>query len=146
MDYDGTRVYAPTDGDVTLCLFHKFKSDLLVNHKEMEYIYNVEIIVACAIGYMEFFGHRIDESKILNARAETMANKSMIVSEIRQMIEYSSDKELETYNEIKNFRSNKKESGLTEDEFNSKLLELVTKLDGAILVHQLRCVTYSIIS
>ena len=132
MDYDGTRVYAPTDGDVTLCLFHKFKSDLLVNHKEMEYIYNVEIIVACAIGYMEFFGHRIDESKILNARAETMANKSMIVSEIRQMIEYSSDKELETYNEIKNFRSNKKESGLTEDEFNSKLLELVTKLDGAI--------------
>ena len=132
MDYDGTRVYAPTDGDVTLGLFHKFKADLLTNHKEMEYIYNVEIIVACAIGYMEFFGHRIDESKILNARAETMANKSMIISEIRQMIDYTNEDELCAYNEIKQFRDNKKESGLSEDDFNSKLLELVGKLDGAI--------------
>lgn len=132
MDYDGTRVYAPTDGDVTLGLFHKFKADLLANHKEMEYIYNVEVIVACAIGYMEFFGHRIDESKILNARAETMANKSMIISEIRQMIDYANDSELSAYAEIKQFRDNKKESGLSEDNFNSKLIELVGKLDGAI--------------
>lgn len=132
MDYEGTRVYAPTDGDVTLGLFHKFKADLLANHKEMEYIYNVEVIVACAIGYMEFFGHRIDESKILNARAETMANKSMIISEIRQMIDYANDSELSAYAEIKQFRDNKKESGLSEDNFNSKLIELVGKLDGAI--------------
>lgn len=132
MDYEGTRVYAPTDGDVTLGLFHKFKADLLANHKEMEYIYNVEVIVACAIGYMEFFGHRIDESKILNARAETMANKSMIISEIRQMIDYANDSELSAYAEIKQFRDNKKESGLSEDNFNSKLIELVSKLDGAI--------------
>lgn len=132
MDYEGTRVYAPTDGDVTLGLFHKFKADLLANHKEMEYIYNVEVIVACAIGYMEFFGHRIDESKILNARAETMANKSMIISEIRQMIDYANESELSAYAEIKQFRDNKKESGLSEDDFNSKLIELVGKLDGAI--------------
>ena len=132
MDYEGTRVYAPTDGDVTLGLFHKFKADLLANHKEMEYIYNVEVIVACAIGYMEFFGHRIDESKILNARAETMANKSMIISEIRQMIDYANDSELSAYAEIKQFRDNKKESGLSEEDFNSKLIELVGKLDGAI--------------
>lgn len=132
MDYEGTRVYAPTDGDVTLGLFHKFKADLLANHKEMEYIYNVEVIVACAIGYMEFFGHRIDESKILNARAETMANKSMIISEIRQMIDYANESELSAYAEIKKFRDNKKESGLSEDDFNSKLIELVGKLDGAI--------------
>lgn len=132
MDYEGTRVYAPTDGDVTLGLFHKFKADLLANHKEMEYIYNVEVIVACAIGYMEFFGHRIDESKILNARAETMANKSMIISEIRQMIDYANESELSAYAEIKQFRDNKKESGLSEEDFNSKLIELVGKLDGAI--------------
>lgn len=132
MDYEGTRVYAPTDGDVTLGLFHKFKSDLLVNHKEMEYIYTVEVLVACAIGYMEFFGHRIDESKILNARAETMANKSMIISEVRQMIDYANESEISAYTEIKQFRENKKESGLSEDDFNSKLIELVGKLDGAI--------------
>lgn len=132
MDYEGTRVYAPTDGDVTLCLFHKFKSDLLINHKEMIYIYDVEVLVACAVGYMEFYGHRIDESKILNARAETMANKSTIVSEIRQLIDYADENEINAYNNIKDFRDNKKTSGLSEDEFNSKLLELVGKLDGAI--------------
>lgn len=131
MDYPGTRVYAPTDGDVTLCLFHKFKSDLLKNHKEMEYIYNVEVIVACAIGYMEFFGHRIDESKILNARAETLANKSLIESEIRQMIDYSSEKEIEAYNKIKEFRENNN-SNLTDDEHNQKLIDLVGELDKAI--------------
>lgn len=131
MDYPGTRVYAPTDGDVTLCLFHKFKSDLLKNHKEMEYIYNVEVIVACAIGYMEFFGHRIDESKILSARAETLANKSLIESEIRQMIDYSSEKEIEAYNKIKEFRENKN-SNLTDDEHNQKLIDLVGELDKAI--------------
>ena len=132
MDYEGTRVYAPTDGDVTLGLFHKFKTDLLANHKEMEYIYNVEVLVACAVGYMEFFGHRIDESKILNARAETMANKSMIISQVRQMIDYANEAELAVYEEIKTFRDNKKESCLSEDDFNSKLIELVGKLDGAI--------------
>lgn len=132
MDYPGTRVYAPTDGDVTLCLFHKFKSDLLKNHKEMEYIYNVEIIVACAIGYMEFFGHRIDESKILSARAETLANKSLIESEIRQMIDYSSDKEIDAYNRIKEFREGNKDSNLTDDEHNQKLIDLVGELDNAI--------------
>lgn len=132
MDYEGTRIYAPTDGDVTLCLFHKFKSDLLINHKEMIYIYDVEVLVACAVGYMEFYGHRIDESKILNARAETMANKSTIVSEVRQLIDYADEDELNAYNNIKDFRDNKKTSGLSEDEFNSKLIELVGKLDGAI--------------
>lgn len=136
MDYEGTRVYAPTDGDVTLGLFHKFKTDLLLNHKEMEYIYNVEIIVACAIGYMEFYGHRIDESKILNARAETMANKSMIVSQIRQMIEYSSEEELSAFKEISEFReahtNDKSGNELSEDDYNTKLIELVAKLDSTI--------------
>jgi DNA polymerase I-like protein with 3'-5' exonuclease and polymerase domains len=132
MDYQGTRVYAPTDGDCTLGLFHKFKSDLLQNHKEMEYIYNVEVIVACAIGYMEFYGHRIDESKILHARSETMANKSQIISEIRQMIDYADEKELAAYKEIKEFRENQAQLKLKDDEFNEKLIELVGKLDAAI--------------
>lgn len=143
MDEEGVRVYAPTDGDVTLGLFHKFKADLLANHKEIEYIYNVEVLVACAVGYMEFYGHRIDESKILSARAETMANKSIIVSDIRQLIDYADDKELAAYNQLKEFRERKKElisprneiktgGKLSEDEYNNKLIELVSKLDEAI--------------
>lgn len=132
MDYEGTRVYAPTDGDVTLGLFHKYKSDLLKNHKEMEYIYNVEVIVACAVAYMEFYGHKIDESKIMHARASTMANKAELVSEIRQSINYSDDKELQAYNDIKAFRETEKTCGLSEEEFGNKLIELVAKLDAAI--------------
>ena len=75
--------------------------------------------------------HRIDESKILNARAETLANKSLIESEIRQMIDYSSDKEIDAYNRIKEFRENSN-SNLTDDEHNQKLIDLVGELDKAI--------------
>lgn len=132
MDYQGTRVYAPTDGDVTLGLYHKYKRDMLDNHKEMEYIYNVEIIVACAIGYMEFYGHKIDESKIMHARATTMANKTQLISEIRQSINYSDADELEAYRAIKEFRDTESESNLTEQEFGDKLLELVGNLEKAI--------------
>lgn len=132
MDYQGTRVYAPTDGDVTLGLYHKYKRDMLDNHKEMEYIYNVEIIVVCAIGYMEFYGHKIDESKIMHARAVTMANKAQLISEIRQSINYSDADELEAYRAIKEFRDTESESNLTEQEFGDKLLELVGNLEKAI--------------
>lgn len=132
MDYQGTRVYAPTDGDVTLGLYHKYKRDMLDNHKEMEYIYNVEIIVACAIGYMEFYGHKIDESKIMHARATTMANKAQLISEIRQSINYSDADELEAYRAIKEFRDTESESNLTEKEFGDKLFELIGNLEKAI--------------
>ena len=132
MDYDGTRVYAPTDGDVTLCLFHKFKADLLANHKEMEYIYNVEILVACAVGYMEFYGHRIDESKILAARAGTMANKAIINSDIRQLIDYSSKEELDAYKNLKDMMNSDAKSTMSDDDYNNKIIELTNVLEQAI--------------
>ena len=132
MDYEGTRVYAPTDGDVTLCLYHKYKADLLKNHAEMEYIYNVEIIVACAVGYMEFYGHRIDESKILAARAGTMANKAIINSEVRQLIEYSNKEELDAYNVLKETISNGKQADESEENYNNRIIELTNKLEEAI--------------
>ena len=56
MDYKGTQVYAPTDGDVTLELYLKYKEDMKKNHREQEYIYSVEVIVSMAMGYMEFYG------------------------------------------------------------------------------------------
>lgn len=132
MDYEGTRVYAPTDGDATLGLFHKFKADMLANHAEMDYIYNVELIVACAVAYMEFYGHRIDESKILSARAHTMANKAQIISEIRQLIEYSNDEEIKAYKALIELRDTEKTCGLTDEQFNDKLLEYTAALEKAI--------------
>lgn len=101
MDYEGTRIYAPTDGDVTLQLFTKYKKDMMENHKSQEYIYNVEILVACAIGYMEFYGHRLDEDKIKAVRDNTKADVAIIKSEIRQLVGYSNKQELESYNRLK---------------------------------------------
>lgn len=136
MDLEGTRVYAPTDGDVTLGLFHKFKSDLLKNHKEMEYIYNVEVLVACAIGYMEFYGHRIDESKIMHARAVTMADKVLLESEIRQSIDYSDEKELEAYKKLKEFKNSEKTCGLPMEQFGDKLIEQIGILEKTIAANE----------
>ena len=116
MDYEGTRVYAPTDGDVTFQLFNLYKKDMKENHAEKEYIYNVEVIVSCAIAYMEFYGHKLDEEKILGAREQTRANIAEIVSEIRQLIQYSSAEELEAYNELKSIRGRIKELEKTLDD------------------------------
>lgn len=100
MDYEGTRIYAPTDGDVTYQLFMKYKTDMLQNHKEQKYIYEVEMVVACAVAYMEFYGHRLDEEKILNIREQTRAKIVILESKIRQHIEYSSEKELELFKKL----------------------------------------------
>lgn len=97
MTYEGTKVYAPTDGDVTLQLFMKYKRDMLENHREQEYIYNVEIIVACCIGYMEFYGHRLDENKIAAVRDKSKAELVLLESKIRQLVHYASNEELTAY-------------------------------------------------
>lgn len=140
MDYEGTRVYAPTDGDVTFQLFNLYKSDMKKNHKEMEYIYSVEVIVSSAIAYMEFYGHRLDESKILGAREQTKADLVMLESEIRQTIEYSNSQELEAYNNLKELREQLAELEKHDDEaskqgvkeLNYKLPELCDVLSKAI--------------
>ena len=116
MDYDGTRVYAPTDGDVTFLLFKKYKTDMVRNHREQEYIYNVEIIVACAIGYMEFYGHRIDERKIWGIRDQTKAEIACIESEIRQVVGFSNDAELNSYNHLKEVMAEFKQADKSGDE------------------------------
>ena len=140
MDYEGTRVYAPTDGDVTFQLYNLYKKDMKQNHMDMEYIYNVEIIVSCAIGYMEFYGHKLDEDKILGARRSTQANIALIESEIRQMINYSSEKEVSLYNQLKSAKSDLEtleKNGEAKDKDNIKLLgnkmsELTDSLNKAI--------------
>lgn len=101
MDYAGSQVYAPADGDCTFQLFIKYKMDLMENNKELEYLYNVEVIVSSAIAYMEFYGLRIDEDKITYTRDITGAQVACIISEIRQKIGYASDMELQAYDKVK---------------------------------------------
>lgn len=137
MDYDGTRVYAPTDGDVTLGLFLMYKRDMMQNHKNQEYIYNVEVIVACAIAYMEFYGHRIDEEKIAAVRDQTKAKIACMESEIRQLVNYASESELTAYNNLKeamkNFEEADKHGTFEEREkTNALTLEAVEVLKNAI--------------
>lgn len=115
MTYEGTRVYAPTDGDATLLLFKKYKADMMKNHKEQEYIYNVEIIVACAIGYMEFYGLRINEDKITAVRDQTSAEIACIESEIRQKVGFSLPAEIEAYNNLKDAMKNFQEADKSGD-------------------------------
>ena len=135
MDYDGARIYAPTDGDVTYQLFMKYKHDLVTNHKEQEYIYNVEVIVACAIAYMEFYGHRLDEEKIYAVRDQTKAEIIMIESEIRQMINYASDDEVRAYKTLKEVLQKAKDAekeGNTATNMNKQINELVKVLEETI--------------
>ena len=94
MDFDGSRAYAPADGDFTLQLFIKYKKDLVENYRELEYIYNVEVLTSCAIAYMEFYGHRIDESKINGAKEETAAKCAELEKQIRELAGLAPNEEL----------------------------------------------------
>lgn len=109
MDLAGTKVYAPTDGDCTLLLAIKYKNDMLNNHSDLLYLYGFEMIVLLAIGYMEFYGHRIDENKIENARIETATEIINIEEEIRQIINYSSAKEIELADRLKTLLDKKRD-------------------------------------
>lgn len=115
MDYDGTRVYAPTDGDATFKLFVKYKTDMMQNHKDMEYIYQVEMIVSSCIAYMEFYGHRLDERMINGARASTQAEVLCIESEIRDLVGYRSEKEKELYEKLSEQRTVYKDADASGD-------------------------------
>lgn len=132
MDYDGARIYAPTDGDATFKLFVKYKTDMLENHKELEYLYKVEMLVSACVGYMEFYGHRIDERMIEGARVSTLADVVRLESEIRQLVNYSSTKELDLYNqllqEIDNY--NKSESKESTEKLESLCGELRNVIDN----------------
>lgn len=93
MDLNGSRAYAPADGDFTLQLLLKYKRDLKENHADMEYIYSVEIIVSCAIAYMEFYGHRIDEEQIETAKINSSSYQVNIENQFRKLVKYDSEKE-----------------------------------------------------
>lgn len=93
MTLEGAEAYAPADGDLTLCLCIKYKKDLKANFANLEYLYNVELRVSCAIAYMEFYGHKIDEEKIEDVKWNTQAEKILYEHDIREAIHYSSIEE-----------------------------------------------------
>lgn len=100
MDFDSAKAYAPADGDFTLQIWKKYKKDMQLNFPEMEYIYNVEVIVSMAIGYMEFYGLRIDEVKIEQTRQKYLYDMLMTEYKIRESVGYVQKEEEEVYNTI----------------------------------------------
>lgn len=107
MDYEGTKAYGPADGDFTLQLYKIYGKDLKSNHKDMEYIYNVEVVVSMAIGYMEFYGLRIDEEKIEKARNKSVEDMMLLEHKIRKIANYTSPKEDNIYSELMEAINNK---------------------------------------
>ena len=107
MDYEGTKAYGPADGDFTLQLYKIYGKDLKSNHKDMEYIYNVEVVVSMAIGYMEFYGLRIDEEKIEKARNKSIEDMMLLEHKIRKIADYTSPKEDDIYSELMEAINNK---------------------------------------
>lgn len=133
MTYDGTRIYAPCDGDATLQLTLKYKKDLMENHREMEYLYKVEVIVSMAVAYMEFYGHRIDEHKISFARDTTYAKLYLKESEFRQEIGYSGEEELRIYDELRDMVAKLEDSKEQTDKNIQDLNSLAKSLKEAIV-------------
>lgn len=93
MDYNGARAYGPADGDFSLALFLKYKRDMRENHRDLEYLYTVETIVAKAIGYMEFYGHRIDEDKIEETRKKYEQEKADLGKQMMELAGLPTDQE-----------------------------------------------------
>ena len=100
MDYEGTRAYAPADADLTLQVYNILIKDFMENHRDEEYLYVTELQVAHAIGYMEFYGLRIDEDKIENARLRTLRDKLLLEHKIRLVGGMVTDKEVELLKEL----------------------------------------------
>lgn len=128
MDYEGTKAYGPADGDFTLQLYKIYGKDLKSNHKDMEYIYNVEVVVSMAIGYMEFYGLRIDEEKIEKARNKSVEDMMLLEHKIRKIANYTSPKEDNIYIELMEAINNKES---TKDKKLSLFGALREEIDGS---------------
>lgn len=124
MDYDGAKAYAPADGDFTLGLIIKYKKELNTPElKSQEYLYSVEVLVSCAIGYMEYYGHRLDENKIEATKINTYSDMLLIEKKIRDFINANTVEELAGFDKIKGLQEelsiiekDMTSTSLTEDE------------------------------
>lgn len=124
MTYDGAMAYAPADGDMTLSLYLKYKKDMLENYKDIQFIYGIELLVSCAIGYMEFYGHRIDEHKIATVREEKELELLCLESEIRDLAHIRNQQETDYYNALKEIMKQRAEVLGKRDKAYDKLQSL----------------------
>lgn len=144
MDYEGTKIYAPTDGDCTLQLTMKYKKDMLENHRDQQYIYSVELIVMRAIAYMEFYGCRIDTEKIEEKRRETIKKITILESKFRQDINFSSTEEIRVREEIEyideklaSLSNNEEQDSLLDRSYNlvEELKEIIKNEDKKVNIN-----------
>lgn len=126
MDYDGARAYAPADGDFTLGLLHKYKSGLIHDFKNQEYLYTVEIVVSCAIGYMEYYGHRLDERQIEATKIKTYTNMLFTERKIRDLINANTDKEIKAFETLEQLSDEFSKYKIGDAEYD----EALSKLDA----------------
>lgn len=135
MGEEETRCYAPADVDLTLQLWYKFKTDMLREFPDLEYLYGVEILTACAIGYAEFYGLHINEEKINNAKYEALVSMAKDEHSIREFNNLCSAEECEAYNKLialweeKNPTDDKEPNSSITDEV---LEEAIDSLSGII--------------
>ena len=104
MDYDGSRAYAPADGDFTYGLIKKYRHGLATEFKKQEYLYQVEVLVSCAIGYMEFNGHRLDERRIEATKVNTYVHMMTVEKKIRDLINANTEAELAAFKKLEEAR------------------------------------------
>lgn len=127
MDEEGTRCYAPADVDFTLQLWNIFKVDMNTQFKDLDYLYGVEIILACAIGYAEFYGLHINESKINNAKYESLVKMADMEHKVRSYNNLCDEEENKAFDDLMVLWENKDTSHDVLEIALTRLSEIVEK-------------------
>lgn len=104
MTYETAWAYAPADGDFTFQLVKKYRKYMEEQKPEIQYLYAVELLVTCALGYAEFCGITIMEDEIERTRKIFEIKNAIIEGYIRQS--YLSNMTQEEINAIQDLKKN----------------------------------------
>lgn len=127
MEYEGTRCYAPADVDFTLQIWTKLKVEMNRLFPDLEYLYGAEIILACAVGYAEFYGLHINEDKIDAAKYGSLVKMAQMEHKIREYNNLCTDSENEAYDQLMALDVEKTERTILDE----KIEQLSTIIDLA---------------
>lgn len=125
MDLRGTQAYAPADVDFALAIWEKYKYDLIHNYPEMEYIYGVEIVMAMAVAYAEFYGLRINESKIEAVRKKNLVDICLYEHEFRKLVGLAGQDEVALIEQLKTHLGENED---TADDFDESLVNRINDI------------------